>query len=178
MELKIDFFFARTQILWFHEASVCKSVSQGRMGGCERVGATTTLHPRCQESSEGAPLRRSQPVLKRTPPLHLGLKFREETVAVAGPFVASGRGTKARVVGLPSSMASSTRPLGHPFKPGARHYHINPVAATPSDRLPLFPCSSSSERDLFVGHPWPPPLLPVHPTKPLHNAHNPLDEAL
>lgn len=35
----------------------------------------------------------------RTPPLHLGPKFQEETVAVAGPFVASGRGTMARVVG-------------------------------------------------------------------------------
>lgn len=90
----------------------------------------------------------------RTPPLHLGLKFQEETVAVAGPFVASGRDTMARVVGPPSSMASSTRPLGHPFKPGARHYHINPAAASPSDPLPLFPCSSSSKRDLFVGHPW------------------------
>lgn len=78
---------------------------------------------------------------------------------MAGPFVASGRGTMVGVVGLPPSMASSTRPLGHPFKPGARHYHINPPAATPSDQLPLFPCSSSSGRTLFVGHPSPPRYL-------------------
>lgn len=87
---------------------------------------------------------------------------------MAGPFVASGRGTMVGVVGLPPSMASSTRPLGHPFKPGARHYHINPPAATPSDPLPPFPCSSSSGRTLFVGHPSA-PSLPVQPTWSPHN---------
>lgn len=83
------------------------------------------------------------------------LKSCEETVAVAGPFVAAGRATMAGRPGLPPSIASSTRPLGRPFKPGAGHYHIKP-----GHRRPFLYASSLSvspfllflsSRDLFVG---------------------------